>query len=392
MSTERLSSFIKVSTVDVPARRATIVDFTGHTEFPGHVVHRATPGAAAVAEAVQRFQHSAMSDSTRRGYATDWARFEAWCQTHAYAPLPAPPSAVAAYLASAAGLIDERGAQVFRPATMARWLAAINHAHFLAGFAKPGAHPEVQTTLAGIRRELGGPQRRMAPLLLDDLRNTLATIDVISWPAGIAGYRDYALLLMGFAGAFRRSELAGLDVGDVTTHSHDGLHVRLRRSKTDQEGKGTVTALPFGSHPETCAPCAHARWVRHLSLADAPRAERMKMLMSERTGHVCREPLPDLDPDSPMFRPVAHSDIRKRRISDFVVRDVVQRRVRDVGLDAKLYGGHSLRAGFITQAFRAGRSHHEIMRQTHHRSYAMLEVYSRENDPLRHNAVTGLGL
>ncbi|HEY5115005.1 MAG TPA: hypothetical protein VIJ00_05740, partial [Nakamurella sp.] len=124
------------------------------------------------------------------------------------------------------------------------------------------ALPLLTTTLSGIRRIRATPQNRRAPVLLDDIRLLLTalTAEAGGWPSGVAARRDAALLLMGFAGAHRRSELTELTLEDVTLHSTDGLHVRLRRSKTDQEARGTVKALPYGRDPATCPPCAYIRW------------------------------------------------------------------------------------------------------------------------------------
>jgi len=104
--------------------------------------------------------------------------------------------------------------------------------------------------------------------LLADVRKVLAQMEVTAWPAGVAGRRDSCLLIMGFAGAFRRSELAGLTTRDITYHSEDGVHVLLGRTKTDQEGKGRVVALPYGQNPRTCAPCALRRWRAVLDAAE----------------------------------------------------------------------------------------------------------------------------
>ena len=106
------------------------------------------------------------------------------------------------------------------------------------------------------------------------------------WPAGMAAPRDAALLLMGFAGAHRRSELVGLRIADVTVHPVDGLHVRIQSSKTDQEGVGTVRALPYGRDPQTCPPCALVRW-RRLLLAyvvdDGGRRAAMAQMQNQGT-------------------------------------------------------------------------------------------------------------
>ncbi len=117
-----------------------------------------------------------------------------------------------------------------------------------------------------VRRTRKTPPKRRSPLLLADVRTLLEAMrpSMGVWPVGMAAHRDAALLLMGFAGAHRRSELVGLHLSDVTVHPVDGLHVRVRSSKTDQEGVGVVRALPYGRDPLTCPPCALVRWRRLL--------------------------------------------------------------------------------------------------------------------------------
>jgi integrase len=226
---------------------------------------------------------------------------------------------------------------------------------------------------------------------------------------------------MGFAGAFRRSELVGLTVGDVTAHRADGLHVRLRTSKTDQEAKGRVVALPYGRDPATCPPCAWVRWRELLHAADTAaegkqRAAVMRMLRRQaahhhvvdpdRDGegedggrlHVCRTArLPEPpDPGRVLF-PSVHGTgrIRDRAMSGDAVYAMIRSRAEQAGYtttDIDKLGGHSLRAGFVTEAFRAGADAHQIMRQTGHRSHAVLEGYARDHAPLVANAVTRIGL
>ena len=267
-------------------------------------------------------------------------------------------------------------------------------------------------------------------MLLADIRGLVDWLELVAggWPAGVAARRDTALLLMGFAGAFRRSELTGLTVGDVTRHRADGLHVRLRSSKTDQEGTGRVVALPYGRDPVTCPPCAWVRWRELLHAADtAPeekkRAAVMRVLRRQPAHdhvadqpaenpdavdgegpvtagrlHVCRTSrLPDpVDPGRVLF-PSVHGTgvIRTQPMSGDAVYEMIRRRAEQAGYTttqiARL-GGHSLRAGFVTEAFRQGADAHQIMRQTGHRSHAVLEGYAREHAPLVANAVTRIGL
>ena len=150
----------------------------------------------------------------------------------------------------------------YTPATLTRWVSSINQFHTAAGHDTPGRAEVVRRALAGVRRIRATLPIRRLPVLLEDLRVLSASLSVSagSWPSGVAARRDSALLVMGFAGAHRRSELVALTVADVTLHHADGLHVRLRSSKTDQEAQGRVVALPYGRDPMTFPPCAFVRW------------------------------------------------------------------------------------------------------------------------------------
>lgn len=354
-------------------------------------------GLAQITSETKKFQASALSPNTARAYASDWKSFEAWCSQMGLLSMPASPVSVANYLSDKAELIDERGEWLYAPATIARWVAAVNKAHMVANQMPPGKHPEVQTTLSGIKKLHARPQRRVSPLLLIDLRKALNAIDFNHFPDGVIGSRDAAILLMGFAGAFRRSELTSLFIEDITVHIEDGLHVRIVTSKTDQEGRGSIKALPYGANPITCAPCAFARWVKVIDAHDTSRPALLRTLREmDPNVHICKESLDALkrlDSKLPLFRVAAKGGILfQEALSGHAVNNIVKKRVDDIGFNSMRYGGHSLRAGFITQAFRAGASAHEIMRQTGHTNPATLEIYSREHDPLRSNAVTRIGL
>ena len=183
-------------------------------------------------ERARAYAEAARAPATLRAYAADWRGFSVWCAAHSVDALPASPQTVALFLADLPG----------RPATLRRKLAAIAVMHRAAGHESPTAHGMVRATLAGICRERGIAPRPKTALLVGELRTVLATcgdrrIDV----------RDRALLLIGFAGALRRSELVGLDVGDVRFEG-EGVVLRLCRSKTNQEGaRGSRGALRLGS-------------------------------------------------------------------------------------------------------------------------------------------------
>ncbi len=356
-----------------------------------------TPLPQELLEQIAEHQENAAAANTSRAYRSDWAAFERWCQEHGQTPLPASGTAVAAYLTAKAALVKENGDYAYAPSTISRWLTSINAAHHAAGLPEPGNLAEVKATLAGIRRGHARPTRRVAPLLLADLKKILTQVDYTSFPLGVTGHRDAAILVMGFAGAFRRSEIASRRIGDVTIHPEDGLHVRLLTSKTDQEGRGAVKGLPFGDNPLTCPPCAFLRWVRVIDAHQHGRPAVMKTVReSDPSRHICRAPAPELqriDSRAPLFPSLRKNGVLlSSEISGEVVNYVIKRRTEAAGLDPKRFGGHSLRAGFVTQALRAGASPSEVMRQTNHKNVATVEIYRREHNPLSQNAVTRLGL
>jgi integrase len=297
-------------------------------------------------------------------------------------------------------------------------VASINQVHTAAGLDPPGRNEVVRRALSGIRRIRATPPNRRAPLLLSDIRTLMISITETAggWPSGVSARRDAALLLMGFAGAHRRSELVALTLADVTLHPTDGLHVRVRRSKTDQEARGTVKALPYGRDPTTCPPCAYVRWRQILQAWDTaadgagrravlPVLRRQALTAAGSGGeeeepvlHCCRSTrLPEpADPARPLF-PTVHKTgaIGQQAMTGHGINEMIQRRAAAAGFtpaQVDKLGGHSLRAGFVTEAFRQGADAHAIMRQTGHRSPVMLEVYAREHAPLVGNAVTRLGL
>ena len=175
--------------------------------------------------------------------------------------------------------------------------------------------------------------------------------------------RDRALLLLGFAGAFRRSELIGLDRAAVALTT-DGLVVTLRRSKTDPEGAGRKIGIPYGSHPETCPVRAFRAWLE---------ASRITA--------------------GALFRPInRHAQLGTRRLSAYAVALIVKRYATAAGLNASEFAGHSLRSGLATSAAQAGASERAIMNQTGHRSLNMVRRYIREGSLFRENAAAVVGL
>jgi len=299
----------------------------------------------------RNYATQAKSERTRRTYASLWQGFVQWCDEHGLAVLPAAPATVALYLTARA----DEGRKV---ATIELDLAAICQAHKAHKYESPRGTPEVRAVLAGIRRVKGVAQVKKAPVLVSDLRRMVATL-----PKGILGVRDHALLLLGFAGAFRRSELVALEVGDVAFAS-DGLEVTLRRSKTDQEGAGQKIGIPFGSDPATCPVRALRAWLDRGQITEGL-----------------------------IFRNVnRHGRVGSALTAHSVAR-TVKRAAAAAGLDPKSFAGHSLRSGLVTSAVRAGKNDRVIMKQTRHKSIAVMRGYVRDAESLfEENAASGIGL
>ena len=310
------------------------------------------PALRLLEDQAEAFVRAAKAPSTLRAYRSDWDHFSGWCRQHTLCPLPATPETIALYLTALAA--------THRPATMTRRLTAISKAHAIAGHPSPATmqQPAVSETLKGIRRTVGTAQTTKAPLLTADVRRMVEAL-----PNTLAGRRDRALLLLGFAGGFRRSELAALDVGDVLP-TDDGLVVKLRRSKTDPEGKGREVGIPYGSTPSTCPVRALMTWKTAAGISEGT-----------------------------LFRGIdRHGNVGAVRLHKDSVGLVVKRAAEAAGLDPAKYAGHSLRAGLATQAYLNGAGELAIMRQTGHRSLQMVRRYIRDGSLFRENPAAKLGL
>jgi integrase len=299
---------------------------------------------------VREFVGASKAENTLRGYRSDWLEFCGWCETRGLVPLPAAPDVVAAYIADCADHLKVGSIQ--------RRLNAIAEAHKAAGLETPTHAGLVRNTLKGIRRTLGTAPAQKTAALTDDVRAMVEAAD-----DGLIGARDRALVLLGFAGAFRRSELVALDVADCT-FGRDGLTVTLRRSKTDQTGAGRSVGVPYGANPETCPVRTLQAWLEAAVVTDGP-----------------------------VFRSInRHGRVQTSRLSGIDVARIVKKLAIRAGLDAAKYAGHSLRAGHATAAAIAGASERSIMRQTGHRSVQMVRRYIREGNLFRENSAGKLGL
>lgn len=297
--------------------------------------------------AARDYAAASRASSTRRVYASDWRRFTAWCAARQVEPLPADPRAVAVFLAAEA----EAGS---KPATVGRRLAAIGHHHRAAGFEPPQARAgadAIRDVLAGIRRSHGVKPVRKQAADGDAMRDMLRAITGDT-PRAV---RDRALLAIGMAAALRRSELVALTLADVALVP-EGLRLTVRRSKTDQQGEGAEIAIPEGRRLQPKA--LLLAWVA-LAGFDA----------------------------GPLFRKLTpQGRITAKPMSDRGVAIVVQARAAAAGYDPALFGGHSLRAGFLTEAARQGASIFKMREVSRHKSMEVLSDYVRSHELFRDHA------
>lgn len=321
------------------------------TQAPEARPNAATAEIAHLGVRAVEYAAAARAPSTRRAYEADLRHYFAWTDLRGLTALPAAPETVALYVTSMASEL--------KASTIVRRLSAISVLHGQAGIASPTHDPRVRSVVVGIRRSIGASATQVAPATIGEIRRMVAHLD-----DGPSGTRDRALLLVGFAAALRRSELASLTWSDLVP-AEGGVLLWIRRSKSDQEGRGDTRALPIGSDLETCPVSALETW---------------KAVAGSETGNV--------------FRPVDRNGrIGENALSGRAVAEAIKRAAARCGLDPALYSGHSLRAGFVTTAAARGASERSIARQTGHApNSTVLRTYVRHASAFCDNAVAVVGL
>jgi integrase len=321
-------------------------DNTQFSRPNGPLQNALVPASARVLDGVRTtvsdYVRAALSESTRRAYKADLRHFLDWGGS-----IPATDRTVSEYLAA--------HAERLCVATLVRRLVSIGKVHTTQGLTSPTSSELVRLTMRGIRHKHGRPQRRVAAAVKDD---------ILAMVAGLGGElkdcRDRALLLMGFAGAFRRSELIAIDCTAVE-RVPQGIVVALRRSKTDQQGDGRRIGIPY-ARGVVCPVKALDAWLTASGVSDGP-----------------------------IFRSVnRHGGIGAKALSAEAVALIVKRRAGAAGLDASNYAGHSLRAGLATSAAAAGVPSWKIKVQTGHASDTMLHRYIRDGELFVGNAVAAV--
>lgn len=286
--------------------------------------------------------YTARASNTVDAYRSDWNDFCDWCSYHQLSSFPAEPETIVNYIND---LADNAKAN-----TIARRISALTENFDAAGLKEnPCRYPIVKNALRGIKRMKGTIQHGKAPILFDDIKEMLTYLEGDE----IQQVRDKAILLVGFYGALRRSELAGIDVEDLK-FTRLGLLITLRKSKTDQFDQGQMIAIPMVKDKDLCAVTALQKWLDISGITTGP------VFRGLTKGH----------------------HVRKTRISDKSIALIVKHYAGLMGMNPDDYGAHSLRHGFATSAAQHHVEERQIMRQTRHKSQAIVRRYIDEADRL----------
>jgi len=293
---------------------------------------------------------SLLSQNTKTGYQYDWLDFERWCARMDLDPLPATAETLSLYIA-------DRLTAGKKVSTIKRRVSAIAQHHRADGSPSP-LTPEVSELLRGARRLRCDRLRQVRPLEVEQVRAISKLLEAEGTPIAL---RDRCILVVGIASALRSANLAALTLADVEFTAR-GAVLHIGRSKTDQVGRGMLIALPPGDHPETCPVRCLREWIARRGSYPGPLFTRLWPPRS--------------------IRPLAPERFCQ----------IVHRSVKRIGLDAREYGSHSLRSGFVTAAGEGGASELLIAATTGHKDMATLRRYFRHRDLFRTNACAALGL
>lgn len=294
------------------------------------------------------------SERSLKGYAVGWKRFVDWCKGYGYKPFAPPHSSheflVGLFVADMAKTLS------LKVSSIEAYLAGIRHFYAEYGVEVDTRHKEIRKALSGIKREQGTRVARKDPLASESVKRIVGAIDQEA-PIGI---RDRALILLGFAGAFRRSELVAIDFEHLS-FAVEGVSVFIPKSKTDQHGEGRYVDIAFAKDENCCPVRALKEWIAYAGIT---------------SGAV-------------FLQVYKGAKVMPQRLSDQSVALVLKKRCKDVGIDGDI-AGHSLRAGHVTAAIKKGVSEVWIMRQTGHTSINTLKKYERMNREFVANSSNGL--
>lgn len=341
-------------------------------------------------ERVRELIDQTTAANTKAAYASDWQHFAEWCTALGVCALPASVDTIITYVSELPTMPNrERHGRGMRReakhgysvATIARRLATIGARHKDAELENPCSHAHVHKLLRGIRREKGTAPKRKAALLTDHLRRLRRESS-----GSVRELRDRAVILVGYAGAFRRSELVALNVADCVFGERT-LTITLRKSKTDQESHGRTVVIHAGG--VLCPIEALRAWLTAAAIVDSRYLNPASRVLSEQSSHAAAQ---TVKVEGAVFRSVRSNGKVGKRLPAESVSHIVKSYAETAGLAAGDFAGHSLRAGHVTTAILRGESAHAIMAVTGHQSRAMVDRYFRDVEPRRHNSSANLGL
>ena len=275
--------------------------------------------------------------NTLRAYQSDFKDFSTFCAKNGLNSMPTEPKILSIYLTHLSS--------TSKFSTLKRRIASISVIHKIKGHYLDTKHPIIMENLHGIKRIRGSNQKAKKPILINDLKLIINTIDQAK-QSEIKKIRDKTIILLGFAGGFRRSELVNIDYDDIEFVS-EGLKIFIKRSKTDQSGEGMTKAIPYFDNKNFCPVTALKNWI------DKAKIKSGKLF----------------------------------NISDKTVALIIKKHANLAGLDPNKYGGHSLRSGFATSAAESGAEERNIMNMTGHKTTQMVRRYIKEGNLFKNNAL-----
>ena len=293
---------------------------------------------------------SSKAQNTIKAYKSDFNDFSLFCVQNGFKSLPSEPKIVSLYLT----YLSTKNIKI---STLKRRIVSIGVIHKLKGYYLDTKHPIIIENIMGIKRRKGSVQKGKKPLLVNNLKILINVIDENN-KKDIIKFRDRSIILMGFSGGFRRSEIVSLDYDDLD-FVNEGLKINLKRSKTDQFGEGLVKGLPYFDNPKYCPVISLKRWIDISKINSGP-----------------------------IFRRFSRSfKLSEYRLSDQTIALLIKKYLKLAGIDNKNYSGHSLRSGFATSAAESGVEERSIMAMTGHKSTEMVRRYIKEANLFKNNAL-----
>ena len=293
---------------------------------------------------------SSKANNTVRAYKSDFKDFGLFCAQNGFKSLPSEPKIVSLYL-------THLSARDIKMSTLKRRLVSIGVIHKLKGHYLDTKHPIIIENIMGIKRRKGSIQKGKKPILINSLKIIINAIDEIN-NQDIKKFRDRSIILIGFAGGFRRNEIVSLDYDDLDFVT-EGLKINLKRSKTDQFGEGLVKGLPYFENTQYCPVISLKNWIGISKISSGP-----------------------------LFRRFSKgSKLSDNRLTDQTVALLIKKYLKLADIDSKNYSGHSLRSGFATSAAEAGVEERNIMSMTGHKSSEMVRRYIKDANLFKNNAL-----